>query len=200
MPSFIASVVDRGARNLAFRAALSCDVGRSSSARQASETLYKLRRPLSHLFLREMTHALASGAESSRVRGAATLDICLDETLADRLEAWHLEDAAELACTAERVEFEALFCSASGGHVVRPGNPLRPQVVAQCLATALREWPVRHALREAWFTHLGEPLGIELAVFYKALSRGLRRAGAFEAEFVPPVVGGRRFESWSARG
>jgi hypothetical protein len=53
-------------------------------------------------------------------------------------------------------------------------------------------------VRDAWFTYLGEPLGIELALLYRALSRSLRQSGVPEAEFIPPMTGGRRFESWRA--
>jgi hypothetical protein len=199
MPSFIAAVLDRGSRQLAFRSVLMTDIQRSAATREAGAMLFKLRQALGRAFLEHVEEALAGEAGDRDVTpAAAMLDICLDEGLDERLDVAHLCDAAELGCTAERVEFEALFSGASGSHVVRGVNPLGPEVLARCLASALREWPVRQVVRDAWFTYLGEPLGIELALLYRALSRSLRQSGVPEAEFIPPMAGGRRFESWRA--
>jgi hypothetical protein len=197
MPVFIAGVVERGIRHLAFTSSLMTDTSLSSGARSAGATLYKMRKPIERAFAREMEMALLSAADEFAAIESA-LDICLDDGLAARLDVEHLRDAADLACTAERIEFEALFAGASGSHVVQGMNPLRPQVHARCLAAALNEWPVRHAVRTAWFMHLGEPLGQELASLYRTLSRGMRKGQVREAQFVPAVVAGRPFESWGA--
>jgi hypothetical protein len=198
MPGFIAGVIDRGVRHLAFTSVLARDGPASSGARSAGATLFKMRKPIERTFAREMEMALLAAVDDLPAIESA-LDICLDDGLAARLDFAHLRDAAELACTAERIEFEELFCGASGRHVVRGMNPLRPEVHARGLATALDEWPVRHAVRSAWFTHLGEPLGQELAGLYRTLSRGMRKGKVREAQFMPPVVAGRAFESWGSR-
>jgi hypothetical protein len=200
MPGFIVGVIDRGIRHLAFTSSLARDTSAASGARAAGATLFKMRKPIERAFAREMEMAfLAGDSEFAAVQSA--LDICLDDGLAARLDVVHLRDAAELACTAERIEFDALFCGASGNHVVQGSNPLSPETIARCLASALDEWPVRHAVRSAWFAHLGEPLGHELAGLYRTLSRALRKGKVREAQFMPPVVAGRPFESWvSGRG
>jgi len=195
MPAFISAVIDRGIRHLAFTSSLARDTSSSNGARSGGATLYKMRKPIERAFAREMEMALLSAVDEFAAV-EASLDICLDDGLAARLDVEHLRDAADLACTSERIEFEALFCGASGSHVVQGMNPLRPEVHARSLAAALDEWPVRHAVRNAWFTHLGEPLGQELAIFYRALSRGMRKGQVREAQFIPPMVAGQRFESW----
>jgi hypothetical protein len=199
MPGFIAGVIDRGIRHLAFTSSLARDTSASSGARAAGATLYKMRKPIARAFAREMEMALLSAVDEFAAIESA-LDICLDDELAARLDVEHLRDAADLACRAERIEFDALFSGASGSHVVHGVNPLGPEVLARSFASALDEWPVRHAVRNAWFTHLGEPLGQELASLYRTLSRGLRKGNVREAQFMPPVVAGRPFESWGSQG
>jgi len=199
MPAFIAGVIDRGIRHLAFTSSLARDTSASNGARSAGATLYKMRKPIERAFVREMQMALLCAVDEFATI-EASLDICLDDGLAARLDVEHLCDAADLACRAERIEFEALFCAASGSHVVQGMNPLRPEAHARSLAAALDEWPVRHAVRSAWFTHLGAPLGQELEGLYRTLSRGMRKRGAREAQYVPPMVGGRSFVSWGAAG
>lgn len=196
MPALIASVMDRGIRHLAFHSALSPDASRSQLTRVAGAMLFKMRRSIEHAFLEAMGDALAHGGEAWH-DGAMDLDIRLDDGWAEQFELAHLRDATELACGPERVEFEALFCGASGRHVVHGGNPLRAEHVARWLAAALAMWPVRPSTRAAWFNHLGEPLGLELGQLYRTLSRELRQAGVQDAEFIAPMVAGRRFESWA---
>lgn len=198
MPAFIAGVIDRGVRHLAFTSSLARDTSAASGARAAGATLYKMRKPIERAFVREMEMALLIAVDEFAAI-ESVLDICLDEGLAARLDMAHLQDAAELACTAERIEFDALFCGARGRHVVDGSNPLRPEMFARCLASALNEWPVRHAVRRAWFTHLGEPLGQELAGLYRTLSRALLKGKVREAQFVPPLVAGRPFQSWGSQ-
>lgn len=198
IPVLIAGVIDRGVRHLAFTSSLARDTSQASGARAAGATLFKMRKSIERAFVREMEMALLAAVDEFAAI-EATLDICLDDGLAARLDVAHLQDAAALACTAERIQFDALFCGASGRHVVDGSNPLRPQVFAGCLASALDEWPVRHAVRSAWFTHLGEPLGLELAGLYRTLSRALLKGKVREAQFMPPVVEGRPFESWGSQ-
>jgi hypothetical protein len=198
MPALIAAVMDRGIRYLAFHAVLSPEASRSQLKRVAGAMLFKMRGPIERAFLEAMNDALSDeyGYVASEV--STGLDVCLDDGLAERFELAHLCDAAELACQSECVEFEALFCGASGRHVVQGGNPLRVEYPARCLGAALAQWPVRPSTRAAWFNHLGEPLGLELAQLYRTLSRELRGAGVREAQFIPPMVGGRPFQSWGA--
>jgi hypothetical protein len=198
LPAFIAAVIERGVRHLASRAAMQRDIARSAATRDAGATLHQLRRLIEKEFVHAMRSEL-SGESSEKVWSASSqLDICLDDDLAARLDLARLRDAADLLCVAERIEFEALYCGANGSLVVQGDNPLRPEVFARCLAQALDEVAVRRSVRDAWFAHLGEPMGEELASLYRSLSRLLKQAGVHEAQFVPPVVGGRRFESWHA--
>jgi hypothetical protein len=197
MPALISSVMDRGVRHLAFHSVLSPDASRSQLTRVAGAMLFKMRPSIEHAFLEAMRDALSADCDAWNT-GAAQLDICLDDGLAEQFEREHLRDAVELACRSEAVEFDALYCGASGRHVVRGAHPLRAEHAARWLGAALAMWPVRPSTRAAWFNHLGEPLGLELAQLYRTLSRGLRAAGACDAEFIPAVVAGRRFESWQA--
>jgi hypothetical protein len=190
MPSFIAAVLERGVKHLAFVSALSGDMARAAALKRASATLHEARLLVAHEFVRAVDSEL-SREESAPVPGAMTragLDICLDDSLAARLDLAHLQDAAELSCTSERIRFDSLFGGARGDLILRAPNPLRPEALARCLATALDTCRVPGAVRDAWFTHLGTPLGLELPSLYGSLARVMTRAGVREAEFMPPVA------------
>jgi hypothetical protein len=195
LPGFIARVLDTGVMRLAFHAVLAGDQRSAADIRTAGATLHKLRRHIAPAFLGEMARALEGDIDPALA--GAPIDICLDDDLPRRLDGEHLRNAAELACRSERVRFDALFSTAAGQLVVDGQHALRPEVHAQALAAALQEFPVRHAIRSAWFAFLGEALGHELESFYAALSKELANAGAREAEFIVPSVGGRPFERWA---
>lgn len=197
LPTLARAVIDRAGQRMAFASRLDFDVRRSAGTRNAGAALLKVRHSLAEAYVREMERSIEQHEEIAPApECAGTVDIWLDEGLAERLDLAHLQDAAEIACRSEQIEFEALFAGARGEHVVREGSPLRPEVHAHCLATAFRSIPVRRVVRDAWFTHVGEALGIELGAFYTGLGRVLQRGGAKEAQFAPPYVGGRRFVSW----
>ena len=198
MPSFIAAVLDRGVRHLSFASALPQDVSRASILRRAGATLHEMRGPIAREFVRRMRLELAHESTLRAFDQRVDVDICLDDGLAAQLDLAHLCDAAELACTSERIEFEGLFCGARGELVVIDPNPLRPEVHAQNLAAALDALAVRRSVRAAWFTHLGLLLGVVLLLFFCLLLFLFCCLGVREAEFVPPFVGGRHFESWAA--
>ena len=197
LPALARAVIDRAGQRMAFASRVDFDVGRSAGTRNAGAALLNARRSLAEVYVREMERSLDQPEDVAAAPPyAGTVDIWLDEGLAERLDLAHLRDAAEIACRSEQIEFEALFSGACGEHVVREGSPLRLEAHALCLATAFRSIPVRRAVRDAWFTHVGEALGIELGAFYTSLGRVLQRGGAKEAQFAPPYVGGRRFVSW----
>jgi len=187
----------------ATRSAMQDEASRASAGpgrealRESLRLLGLYEAPLSSLFPQALEAAVsgADGGTRPKAAGAALsfdeLELMDDAQVQESVELARAQQAAVLATEIPLQNFNALICAVQGLKTVQPGhNPLRPEVYARALRTALTQSGAPAAERVRWLRTMGETLGRELADSYVSLSVVLRQAGVVGSSYVVTQLGG----------